>query len=287
MFKNNIIYLATALCLLLSSSLMADTLLRSGASWGHSGGSFNFDTDIGTEFAAIESIGAEDGTTYSLSAAAKSSFGSLGVKAQASYSLAGIGGAESDATAIFIDTITISADALNGQQGYLNLAYSLDGSISKTDSGNAFVSFFVRGGSSLTCGTPGTVCYGEQYFADIAGTFWLPEAIPFIYGDPFFLRLRLNGYAGTVTAPALGIVGFDFGQTGTGTGSVDFYNTVSLSRLIPTDLNGNEVIGASFTSESGTQYGINGVAPIPEPATLLLLSSGFIMMGFSKLRKRN
>jgi len=70
--------------------------------------------------------------------------------------------------------------------------------------------------------------------------------------------------------------------TGGGTLTSDFSDTFELSGLIPTDTNGNPVIGATFTSASGTVYTVNGV--VPEPSSTGIIASAII--GMLALRRR-
>jgi hypothetical protein len=74
--------------------------------------------------------------------------------------------------------------------------------------------------------------------------------------------------------------------TGTGSGTADFYNTMTLTGLLPKDANGNPVLDAQFSSGSGTQYSLNGVKPVPEPGSLLLFGTGMAVMALAYKRRR-
>jgi hypothetical protein len=89
------------------------------------------------------------------------------------------------------------------------------------------------------------------------------EAIPFTYGVPFTLAVRLTA----------AVIPYDLdvdGPTYSLTGTADYLHTASLSDLrVFTDASlSNEVFGFGVVSESGTDYGA-----VPEPAPVLLLAT--------------
>jgi hypothetical protein len=66
---------------------------------------------------------------------------------------------------------------------------------------------------------------------------------------------------------------------------VNFSDTAYVAGLSVLDANGNPVSGAIVTAESGTDYnGIQVPAPVPEPSTLLLMSTAFL--GYCIVRNR-
>ena len=101
-------------------------------------------------------------------------------------------------------------------------------------------------------------------------------SIPFVFGVPFNTQLHIDGGTGA---------GGYWSEGGSGT--VDFFNTAQILPLLILDSNGNQVLGATATSDSGFSYDIasaNG-AQVPDPgSTLLLLGIG--LAGLGAWRKR-
>ena len=93
--------------------------------------------------------------------------------------------------------------------------------------------------------------------------FSLTQSVPCVYGQPFMLDFILE--AEVATGPNTTST-----TTGIGSGSADFYNTFVLTGLDPQDLTGDHAVGATFSSESGTEYTIDGVIPEPASGTFLL-----------------
>jgi hypothetical protein len=73
--------------------------------------------------------------------------------------------------------------------------------------------------------------------------------------------------------------------TGQGAGTASFNDTFVLSSLIPTDAYGNEVLGAQFSSESGTEYSTGGVILTPESSTTPVLLIGMALVFWGVRRK--
>jgi hypothetical protein len=58
---------------------------------------------------------------------------------------------------------------------------------------------------------------------------------------------------------------------------VNFKDTLEVTGINVLDANGNLVAGADITAASGTNYNA-GVSPVPEPSSVMLLASGFLML---------
>jgi hypothetical protein len=212
--------------------------------------------------ATLTAVASGDGNYGDLHAGASASFDITGSPTNAFVR----GGAS------FVDQLTISFAPWNGQPGLLYLDYSLDGTISSTGEGNAFADVSIQAGTSLF---PGTQSWTQTYAASTSGVFTTPAPINFIYGQPFGLYFALDLFAGTATSNSDGT--FNYGAaSGIGTGSAQFLDTLILTGLNPTDVNGNPAVGVQFASSSGTQYSTDGVAPEPSTAALLLCGIGAV-----------
>jgi hypothetical protein len=90
----------------------------------------------------------------------------------------------------------------------------------------------------------------------------------FTYGQPFDLIIDLN-----VGAQLSGGDAISLATNVSGNASVDFGNTLSLNSITLEDSSGNAVSNYQITSESGTQYGADGVET-PEPFSAALFVTG-------------
>ena len=210
-----------------------------------------------------------DHALFTVASAADATFGVLKASANGSYDISGSPiTAYTSGRAGFIDVITISYAPWDGLPGLLNIAYTLNGTISSGGNGNAVAFVYTFVGPTLG------QSYSQRYTSSTSGTFSEPNAFQFVYGQPFGLQFGILAFAGTFLIPD---------QTGQGSGSAQFFNTLVLTGLTPTDLNGSQALGAQFSSVSGTQYSTNGV--VPEPTTTVLFLMGITAL-IAKHRSR-
>jgi hypothetical protein len=200
-----------------------------------------------------------------------SSSGSLGISGTPA-TIYGYGGAS------FQDTLTISDPSLTGQTGYLQIGYSLDGTVSSSgqDDGSILAIADVGG-----VGNPGTAYSANVYNSSVNGDFVFTQLFTFSYGTPFSFGVGLYTAVGTGTwiADPTSSFGFDYGfspLTGSGSASANAADTLILSLLEVENSDGQPVAGVSYSSASGTIYGPQGV--VPEPSTLLFVLPAFIIL---------
>ena len=212
--------------------------------------------------------------TLSATAYGNGSFGSLRAEAISSFDVTGAPTpAFVFAEGLFVDQLTISFSPLNGQQGLLFVNYALDGTISSSGAGHAFTDVTINGNGHSTT---------QTYTSSVSGFFSASSPITFIYGQPFSFGMSLETASGSAT-PAGGTFINPGTASGLGSGSSMFQNTLILTGLITTDINGNAAIGSTFTSDSGTPYTTAGVAP--EPSSLLLMSAGMLGIAYAGRRR--
>jgi hypothetical protein len=211
---------------------------------------------------------------------ATSRYGVLGAGASSTINISGAPAlAESVGDARFQDVLTVSYAPFTGRTGLLFISYTLNGTISKSGQDNSFTSVRIGVGPSLE------QQYTALYTSSTSGLFSAPK-FTFTYGTPFGLYFDLITGTGTITPVSSGGGFFLTEGTGSGVAEADFFNTLVLSDLTLADEFGNVVTGAQFDSASGTQYGPNGLAQVPEPRFLLLLGSALVMICLSNRRQK-
>jgi hypothetical protein len=153
--------------------------------------------------------------------------------------------------AVFLDNITASSPALNGQTGYMIVHYALNGNVNSS-AGTAAEGIF-------SCYIQALGVYHNWEVLDTSGAvnglFTAPDVIQFTYGQPFTLDCLLLGDASTYNAQE------EYATvTGKGSAIANFANTALISGFEFTDANGNPMAGTpTLTSSSGTQYFSTGV----------------------------
>jgi hypothetical protein len=163
-----------------------------------------------------------------------------------------------------------------GTSGVLALQYAVDGSQGPTGGDIAFFSDFFAadyqvGSGPITSGTEADF-FGATTSTTV--TFYLT----FTYGTAFYSEIHLE--AGPL---------FGSGASAPSSETVDFYNTASLNSALVYDGTvsnlGAQNTSAVITSDSGLNYGPNGISAVPEPGTWLLVASAIGVLALAKRRR--
>jgi len=192
------------------------------------------------------------GVSMTVSGLGQAGYGVLKADTSASFDIAGTPVVVySYGASAFRDVVTIDFAPWNGSSGLLFVSYALNGTIVASGNSNAGLNVETYGGP-----TDSQIMF-QDYASSVSGLFTAPAPINFIYGQPFNLGLELWAEAGTQGS----VVGFFWNKPANeiGSASANFSNTLILVSLVPTDVNGNQAVGAQFFSASGTQYSQDGV----------------------------
>jgi PEP-CTERM motif len=233
-------------------------------------------------------------TAFTYFAQANASFGKLQAGASGTYNLSSPGTRDAYAFAGVVDQLTLSALGVTGT-GTLDLSFLLEGELAGTGGGGGAMFAGVAWGQNPELLGSGNQFQLFQYATSGPHAGALPSApvvvspITFEWGQPFYLQMFLAVGAGTPLSSLLDCNGGDAcltPTTGAGSGTADFYNTMLLSGLVPTDANGDPVLNAEFSSGSGATYSLDGIVaqPVPEPGSLVLLGTGSMVLAYKRRR---
>lgn len=210
--------------------------------------------------------------SFSGSASATASFGSLGVFGDASAVDSPNILNSASGGAAFTDSMTVSGGT-PGTPGTISFTFDITGSSTSTGDGTVVAQLYViQGELDLESLGDATVEIDQGGFS------FTTEEFPFNYDEEFFLSVLLN-----VAASVPGdLFTLPIAATGTATGSYE--NTVELTG-IQVSQNGQPVGSFSITSGSGTQYPQSSnqqAEGTPEPGATTLILLGILIVAASR-----
>ncbi len=177
----------------------------------------------------------------------------------------------------FKENLTINSASKNGQTGHLVLGYRIDGTVAQSGVADSFLQVVSR------VYAPTLQNYVKDYNTNTDGSFIIPLVYTFIYGQQFTLDMSMQAMVGT--ANDLGNGYQLVNRTGTGSGNVNFINTLVVNQLTTNDVNDQNVSDSTFTADSGAVYTQAGVSTVPEPATILMAAFGIVAIVLHRTTK--
>ena len=259
-------------------------------------------------FAQDEVLDPATGALNSAVATAYARYGALGVLAQASASTANplsagytTAGSNAAATAVFGDTMLLTAPGLAGTAGVMTVRLKLDGDLHAWDYSPATgapregfqailtsqTSFFdaTVGGQLLShrfTAQAMVTAPGEQHSADVPTTLTLE--VPIVFGHSVYFQTELSVRTeANVDAPGLSPDDPTYGFPRVGGATASFLHTLrwdGISRV--TDAQGRAVDGFGVASATGIDWRV--AAPVPEPSTAALLGLGVALLAWRQRR---
>ncbi len=170
------------------------------------------------------------------------------------------------ADAGWIDTLTFSDPALNGQQGLLTFLLSANGTLfAGGNNGLAGMSVgFSEGVAGGAYGAQGQANSQPGDYNQTVNETYVFQ-VPFIFGTPFEMYIRAIATAGLSSTPF----------ANPSSGQVNFSNSFYWAGIQSVTSNGNLVTGWTLVSASGTNYNQSFVPieEVPEPGTAPLLAA--------------
>lgn len=171
----------------------------------------------------------------------------------------------------FQEGLVINSSTKNGQTGKLRIGYHIDGNVFDSGQATSFLQVVAR------VYVPGLQNYVTDYETSNDGNYVVPKVFTFTYGQPFQLYLAMQAMTGTANIQLGG--GYNIvNRTGSGSGFVNFFNTLVVNELTTLDQDDNLVADSLFTSDSGIAYSQAGVAVVPEPSSFALLAAGVLVL---------
>ncbi|MGB3315693.1 MAG: hypothetical protein WBB85_14895 [Albidovulum sp.] len=224
----------------------------------------------------------QGGLSESISAAARASYGDLGVSGSVSISGNSLASSGFFGRALFgasfSDVLTFGVSA-----GSISIPVDIAGNIINFISqAAAQITFGVSLGSTTVYAISAVATDLGPSSAQVTGSTGITNVlIPFTGG-----QLRLDaGIAGSVSC-------MNGGGSFSCSSAADFFNSARLLAATVFDTSGNQILNPSITSESGFDY-LAGVsphqpAPIPVPASALMLFAALLSLaGARRLKKIN
>lgn len=237
-----------------------------------------------------------DPRSYSGSAAARASYGTLGVRSDGSYSGTTDGFVVDGSGAGALQTEVFTFGGGVGA-GTFRATFTIDGTLftqgrteneivfsHRVNGGPTYTTFRIqdaRGALSFYTPTgyvaalPGLTVSGNNTVGQqVTGSTSFQFDMPIVFGTPMEASFAL--WAGTLPSSS-------YGLAYPSNGSASFYSTAQLTGIEVFDSSGHAVPAFTVVSGSGTVYSATGV--VPEPAPVALMVAGLLVLGLQARRR--
>ena len=174
------------------------------------------------------------------------------------------------ASATIEDSLTVNSSV----NGLMEVSFTIDGAT------NILSEYFgLTGYTSFRAKTNGNWIYNDIFYTDVNTT--ISVTIPYLSDTP--TDILFNLFSGIDIQDGDFSV---FSDPYSVNPIMDFSNTVTLSEILITDINGAPITGASITADSGYAYPVSMLNAVPIPAAVWLFGSGLVgLIGVARRKK--
>ncbi|GGY50383.1 hypothetical protein [Pseudoduganella albidiflava] len=290
------ISLASLIVLLCTASAQATTVTSTFVTAGRYAGGQTTYSDAHPTSSNLSVIKeAPEGGTGAGIAEASASYGVLRADAGAAGGQYASGGARAQAS--FNDIIVFNADGMTGRRGSTTMNLWFHWDLDSIAAGNSFaqthgqINFYSGRSSSSRVTLNRANGYNSEHInynsafnngVEVPFSFTIPLVVDFIFGREFSINASLS-----VNAAAAGMGPDRFGNVnGSAVAQANAGRSVYWAGFSDTEVGGVALGDFMVTSRSGTDWSLSQVPPVPEPRSVVLLVTGFLVLCIVRARNQ-